>query len=81
MDDLIARLEELSGPRYPDDITGKKLMAQAAAALRAYAEREKDYWKALLAAYAALDNGADREDLKDDLRAILSKHKEGATPS
>ena len=41
MDELIARLEELSGPRYPDDICGKKLMAQAATELRAFVEREK----------------------------------------
>jgi hypothetical protein len=47
MDDLIERLEELSGPRYPDDICGKQLMAQAANALRAYAEREAEYREAL----------------------------------
>jgi len=28
--DLVARLRELAGPRYPDDICGKALMGQAA---------------------------------------------------
>ena len=55
MDDLIERLEELSGPRYPDDICGKQLMAQAANALRAYAEREKEYREALAYIRAILD--------------------------
>lgn len=56
MDELIERLEELSGPRYPDDICGKKLMAQAAAALRAYEEREKRLTSLV---HAMLDNEPD----------------------
>jgi hypothetical protein len=30
MSDLVKRLRELSGPRYPDDICGKQLMGSAA---------------------------------------------------
>ena len=32
--------------------------------------------KALLAAYAALDNGAKREDVKDDIHAALATHNQ-----
>ena len=54
-DDLIERLDELSGPRYPDDITGKQLMAKAATALRAFAEREKEMLEALKEAEFGLE--------------------------
>jgi len=78
MDDLIARLEAVDHMSVEDCFLQSPLFSHAATALRAYAEREAEYRKALLAAYAALDNGADREDVKDDLRAILDKHKEPA---
>jgi galactitol-specific phosphotransferase system IIB component len=57
--ELVAAADDMEG-----DIDTEDLLYQAANVLRVYK-------KALLAAYAALDNGADREDVKDDIRAIL----------
>jgi hypothetical protein len=77
MDDLIERLDELSGPRYPDDICGKQLMAKAATALRAYAERGKELVEALEAiAFARNDRvGPGLPECISIARAILFKHK------
>lgn len=70
MDELIARLlSDLQSGLQPDYDCRK-----AAAALRASQAEIARLRKALLAAYAALDNGAEREDVKDDIHAALATH-------
>lgn len=75
MDELIALAEALEkkafkGPTM-EAVHLRTIEWKAAAALRASQAEIARLRKALLAAYAALDNGAEREDVKDDIHAAL----------
>ena len=84
MDDLITRLDT-AYLTTTDSVLGQaSLFDEAATALRAYAEREKDYRKALesYSCDCALDS-CEVGTLDDTIcggraRAILNKHKEKA---
>ena len=65
---LIRKRAELMMPKAFQSGGKKK---EAATALRSSQAEIARLRKALLAAYAALDNGAEREDVKNDIHAAL----------
>ena len=80
MDELIALAEALEkkafkGPTM-EAVHLRTIEWKAATALRASQTEIARLRKALLAAYAALDNGAEREDVKDDIHAALETHNQ-----
>jgi hypothetical protein len=81
MDDLIARLEASRAVWTNENARARsiptELETEAAAALRAYAEREKELVEALKEiALLSNNNRANKKMLGDKARTILSKHKE-----
>jgi len=64
MSDLVKRLRELGGPRYPDDICGKQLMSDAA-------DRIEALEAALRQAREVLN-----EQALDNARQMASEHRQ-----